>query len=409
MPEAGRVNIVIVLMRVLFFINGLPDRRNCNNGIYNLRAARGLKNMVDLQLVIPRAWLPNRRPVSCSTVEGLPVITIAAPQLPGCKRLNVLSASLVAGLVLGKHFRQADLVHTVGVDYAGVVSGRLARRCRVRHVTQFISNIDCLRLNFRRYPFFDALAGHLHGIVCNSRALQDTARSLFPNVTHVRTVFRGVDFCQFTPDGPGMGPFRECPPVRFLFLGGVQACRDRLHGSNTKGGETLMAAWKRAECDSRFANPRLLFAGPNARNHQSVSWRASLQRPGNVELMDGIPPEDVPAYVRASDVVLIPSMEEGLPNLAMEASACARPVFGSDIGGISDVVVPEETGLLIMPGNVDAWKRVLVDFSNANGISRLKDMGGKGRKRMESHFDHREYPRQLVNLYEDVLKAPLQP
>lgn len=170
-----------------------------------------------------------------------------------------------------------------------------------------------------------------------------------------------------------------------------------------------MAAWKRAECDSRFANPRLLFAGPNARNHQSVSWRASLQRPGNVELMDGIPPEDVPAYVRASDVVLIPSMEEGLPNLAMEASACARPVFGSDIGGISDVVVPEETGLLIMPGNVDAWKRVLVDFSNANGISRLKDMGGKGRKRMESHFDHREYPRQLVNLYEDVLKAPLQP
>jgi glycosyltransferase involved in cell wall biosynthesis len=66
--------------------------------------------------------------------------------------------------------------------------------------------------------------------------------------------------------------------------------------------------------------------------------------------------EDIPEIVAASDTVVLASDRfEGVPQVILQAMAMARPVVASPIGGISEVVRPEETGLLCPAGDARAY------------------------------------------------------
>jgi glycosyltransferase involved in cell wall biosynthesis len=98
-------------------------------------------------------------------------------------------------------------------------------------------------------------------------------------------------------------------------------------------------------------------------------------------------------------------MQEGLPSVAMEASACARTVFGSNVGGIPEVVIHEETGLVLPPGDVPAWRNALVGHARQPAL--VKSMGERARKRMETSFDSNRYAPQILDLYRAALEQPV--
>ena len=54
-----------------------------------------------------------------------------------------------------------------------------------------------------------------------------------------------------------------------------------------------------------------------------------------------------------ADMLVIPSLEDNLPNTVLEAMACGTPVVGFDIGGISDMIEHKKTGYLATAGDVD--------------------------------------------------------
>jgi glycosyltransferase involved in cell wall biosynthesis len=83
---------------------------------------------------------------------------------------------------------------------------------------------------------------------------------------------------------------------------------------------------------------------------------------------------DVPAAMTASDVVLAPSLApEAFGRVAAEAQAMARPVIAADCGGFAETIVPEETGLLVPPGDGGAF---------ADAIERMMSVGSEGRAAM---------------------------
>ena len=150
-------------------------------------------------------------------------------------------------------------------------------------------------------------------------------------------MYRGVNLEAYHPVGPVIAAIADRPPTRFLYLGGFPPYPGSPHKANTKGGETLLKAWETAEEPLASAGACLCIAGPDSDAASVAAWRAGLKRPDRVHLAGTLDPEAVPAYIRSSDVVLVPSLQEGLPNVATEASACGRPVFGSDVGGIPEV------------------------------------------------------------------------
>ena len=95
--------------------------------------------------------------------------------------------------------------------------------------------------------------------------------------------------------------------------------------------------------------------------------------------------DDVPALLAQAAVVVVPSRSEGLGLSALEAMAAGKPVVASAVGGLREVVIHEETGLLVPPEDPAALAAALKSLLSAP--ERARKMGEAGRARVETEFD----------------------
>ncbi|HBZ07883.1 MULTISPECIES: glycosyltransferase [Massilia] len=106
--------------------------------------------------------------------------------------------------------------------------------------------------------------------------------------------------------------------------------------------------------------------------------------------------------IRQSRAVVLPSeLYENAPMSIMESYALERPVVGSAIGGIPELVRSGETGELFEAGNVDALAAVLRRLA-ASSSSRIAAMGKNGRAWMMEDFSDLRYRERLLALYANV-------
>ncbi len=380
-------------------VTGFPTPDQPANGIFNLRAAKMLSESVDVNVIHLRAWKPQRRPFSISVLDGLQVITVAVPQIPGWGRFNIAAYEVLGWRLLRRLVKNCDLIHSVDLGFSGILGSAWGRLAGIGHITQITTDVERTLRAWRKPP--TRWQPHVHGVACNSHAIRMQFVNYFPRIPNVRSIYRGVDLTRYNPEGPIAGPLVNETPVRYLYLGGFPDYRGIGHGANTKGGETLLAAWLAAERELISAGASLLIGGPRATHSQLSRWLEKLRDASRVHLIDRIRPDLVAAYIRASDIVLAPSMQEGLPNVVMEASACGRPVFGSDVGGIPEVIVNKETGLVLPAGDVLIWKNALMSY--AQKLTELKTMGTRARQRMEALFDSKKYAPNMLDLYTAAL------
>lgn len=107
------------------------------------------------------------------------------------------------------------------------------------------------------------------------------------------------------------------------------------------------------------------------------------------------------ALYGAGDVVAIPSSVENLPNTALEALACARPVVAFDVGGMADAVRDGETGFCVPDGDCAAFgQALLLVLGDASLRAR---MGSAGRALILREFDRRLEAERFHNLYHSLL------
>jgi glycosyltransferase involved in cell wall biosynthesis len=108
-------------------------------------------------------------------------------------------------------------------------------------------------------------------------------------------------------------------------------------------------------------------------------------------------------YERAS-VVVCPSHREGYGIACAEAMAHGRPVVASAVGGLRDLVVDGETGLLVSPGDVAALRAALERLLGDAGLRRR--LGEGGRARIREHFSWERAVSLTVTAYRDALPTP---
>jgi len=102
-----------------------------------------------------------------------------------------------------------------------------------------------------------------------------------------------------------------------------------------------------------------------------------------------------------ADLFVIPSRQDNLPNTVLEAMACGTPVIGFDMGGIPDMVRPNETGWLAETGDVRSLREA-IEQALAHDDQRRR-MSTKCREVVEEEYTLEKQANQYLSLYRSIL------
>ena len=106
--------------------------------------------------------------------------------------------------------------------------------------------------------------------------------------------------------------------------------------------------------------------------------------------------------IETARAVVVPSeVNENAPLSVLEAYAAGRPVIGSRIAGIPELVREDETGVLFPTGDADALAAALDRFATLPD-SRLAAMGAAGRQWVERDFSAAAYRARMLDLYQSI-------
>ncbi len=111
---------------------------------------------------------------------------------------------------------------------------------------------------------------------------------------------------------------------------------------------------------------------------------------------------DTEAWIAASDVIVLPSMKEGLPLSLAEAHGCGKPVVATRVDGIPEVVEEGVTGFLFEPHDVAGMAAALTRLLEDVPL-RIR-MGAEGRQRSERIFSQKAHAAKVQQIYDRLLR-----
>ena len=109
---------------------------------------------------------------------------------------------------------------------------------------------------------------------------------------------------------------------------------------------------------------------------------------------------DTPQLLALSDLLVLPSYTEGLPLVILEAMAAGLPVVATPVGGIPEVVIHQETGLLVPVEDVQALRDAIIKLLQ-NPLLKY-EMGNKGLEMVNENFSLEKMCEQVFDIYEKV-------
>jgi glycosyltransferase involved in cell wall biosynthesis len=204
-------------------------------------------------------------------------------------------------------------------------------------------------------------------------------------------IFNGVDIERF--DGATPTLRNEIVPEGYSLVGFV----GRL--VSDKGGALLLHAAQQVLAVHSKIMFVLVGEGPSRKEWETVATRLGIDQ----HVVFAGARDDMPGVYASLDMVVLPSFFEAMPMCLLEALAAKKPTIATRVGAVPKLIRPQETGLLIEPGDVNglasAILRLLMDPESA---SRL---GENGRAHVAQHFSAEVMARRYIGQYEQVLAS----
>jgi glycogen synthase len=182
-------------------------------------------------------------------------------------------------------------------------------------------------------------------------------------------------------------------PLEFLYLGRLE---------RRKGVQNLL----RAVTATGRRDIRLTLLGQDTATgplQTSLRSQLDLMAAGDerIRFIEPVPRGDVAHYIEAADVMVIPSLWECWPNVAREALMHNRPVLGTPVGGLTEMVVPGRSGWLTHDTSSEAIAAAVERLADDPGSVRSLIHSGAPRARFEELTD----PEALVGRYRRLVVA----
>lgn len=122
-------------------------------------------------------------------------------------------------------------------------------------------------------------------------------------------------------------------------------------------------------------------------------------------LLAGFRP-DVLSLHKAFDIFVMSSVTEGLGTSLIDAMACGKPIVATSAGGIPEVVVHDDTGIIVPPRDADSMAKAITRLLKDDALRRR--MGEAGRRRARVHFSAERMVEETLRVYQRVAMHPHQ-
>jgi starch synthase len=250
-------------------------------------------------------------------------------------------------------------------------------------------------------------------VIAVSDGMRDDVLEAYPTINPDRVVVihNGVDTEEFTPDPdtdalPELGIDPDRPYV--TFVGRI---------TRQKGIDLLLSAAERFDPDTQLV---LLPSAPDT-PEVGAEMRARAEsladrRHGVLWLEQILPRPQLIQVLTHSAVAVCPSVYEPFGLVNVEAMACGTAVVATDVGGIPEIVVDGETGILVhidlgpdgQPADPDRFIADLAAACNAvvADPATAERMGTLGRKRAVAEFSWPSIAQRTVELYQSLTRSP---
>jgi len=176
-----------------------------------------------------------------------------------------------------------------------------------------------------------------------------------------------------------------------LFVGRLRA---------VKGVEYGIRAF--AKAFARHSHLKLALAGEGDQRSYLESLSEELGIRDNVKFLG--PRKDLAQVLSACDSVIMPSLTEGFPRVAIEAMASSKPVIATHVGGVPEAIINNQSGILVPSKDIEAMAEAITSVAtNSELATRL---GLAARKRTEQRFAASSYVARLDEMYTRLAGIP---
>ena len=290
--------------------------------------------------------------------------------------------------------RQCDLIHAhwTLAGLAALGSRLVAHRPYVLSLRGSDVNIGLNSSEFAR-KLFAFVACRSDALISVSQAIKAVVEQEL-NIDNVLLLENGVDIETYRPlDGRtqrlNLGLADDAKVI--LSVGNLV----RLKGYNylVEALPAIVAAHPQA---------MLVLIGDGEEREPLREQAAALGMTDRVYFTGYLPTTQIPAWLNAADVFVLPSLSEGRPNVILEAMACGRLVVATRVGGIPEIVEDSQTGFLVAPQQPDQLaERISLLLDNPELSQRL---GLAGRQSfIDKGLTWEHHAERLIGVYSRVL------
>jgi glycosyltransferase involved in cell wall biosynthesis len=281
-----------------------------------------------------------------------------------------------------------DLVHTHG--YKANFYGYLAARGEgVPLVATYHLDWPDRGLALRLYHLLDRLVVRRFGrIAAVSEAVARSLRRSGVPSARIATIDNGIDLFPFTQARPTLR--KEMPQRPKMLIGLVGRLTPQ------KGCEYFLQAAQKVLVGFPEALFVLVGEGPDRMKLEALAQELKIRD----RVIFAGHREDMPGVYSSLDVLVLPSINEGLPMTLIEAMAAARPVVATPVGAVPKLVIPEQTGLLVNLRHPENLAAAIGRFISDPDLRRR--LGANGQAWVMRRFSAEAMARKYAEIYQDT-------
>jgi len=333
-------------MNVLYISNLFPDRQDFNRGLFNARLVRHLVQFCNIRVISPRpGFLFWKTFTPCNEDMSTNPVYPVVPYVPiwGSRWNHILMA-----ITLKRAFKNIysefkfDIALGSWIFPDCCAVARLAQEFKIPFVStalgtdvhQYINNPT------RRNIMLKELT-HCSAIITVSNSLAQILRTAgFPE-NKIHTIYYGVEQNIFKPgdksDARKKLNLPQTAPI-ILFVGNFLPIKDPL--LTIESFNTFIKKYK-------LSNSLLILIGSGALNKKLKQKSSALGIANNIIFAGKKSPQDIAIYMQSADALCLTSINEGVPNVVLEALSTGLPVVATRVGGIPEIISDDNLGKLV--------------------------------------------------------------